>query len=224
MFRPLFKFYLLFIVLFLGTSLKGQDLVTSNAWNAIFTTQTLTASSSIQLELHKRTQEFYDAPDQILVRPNFGYRVNPNVQLRIGVTYIKNAPQTIENNLWEQIAFRYPTNWGAYGGWLRIEHRNIEKNNRITVNHRFRYRLFLQKPLTPSDAKIPVSIFGYGEIFWKLQQRTLASDQLWKFVGLTFRIAPKMQLRSGFQQTTVFQTFYNKRVKNIWNTILFINL
>ncbi|MDA0774413.1 MAG: DUF2490 domain-containing protein [Bacteroidetes bacterium] len=211
-------------LIFFGLNAWGQDFVTSNAWNAVFTTKSLTASTSIQLELHNRTQQFYAAQDQYLIRPNIGYRLNKNLQLRLGVTHIKNAPATLENNIWEQLFFRYPKKWGAYGGWIRIEHRNIQKNNQTLTNHRLRYRMFLQKPLSAPDAQLPVSLFVMGEFFWKLQKGILASDQLWKFVGFNVNLNPKMLLRTGYQMNSIYQTAFTKRVKNIWNTILFINI
>ena len=87
------------IVLFflMAIQTQAQESQQYNAWNALFTSYSLTTSSSLLLEKHYRTKSFYSDQDQILVRPSISRKISKNATLSVGYTYISNGVGPIES-------------------------------------------------------------------------------------------------------------------------------
>ena len=79
------------IFLILG-NIRAQERE-DNAWKAIFTDYSLTASAPLRLETHVRTRRFFTENDQYLIRPSIQLKWTKNAAITAGVTYIdSNTP------------------------------------------------------------------------------------------------------------------------------------
>ena len=131
------------VTLFLLVSVKSnaqerQD----NAWKALFTDYSLSSSSTLRLETHVRTRQFFAENDQYLLRPSISFKMGNYTTLTTGYTLIStNTPQhrTIENNLWQQFSFSLPIKRSNYFGWIRLEQRWQSKNNENSYGARIRF-------------------------------------------------------------------------------------
>lgn len=82
-----------------------------NAWKALFTDYSLNSSTTLRLETHVRTRQFFVENDQYLLRPSVSFKLGNNTAFATGYTLISsNTPQhrTIENNLWQQGSLGVP--------------------------------------------------------------------------------------------------------------------
>jgi hypothetical protein len=206
-----------------GIRVHAQEQQQYNAWNALFTSYSLTASNSLLLETHYRTKEFYGIQDQILIRPSFRRKISKNATLSVGYTFISNGvgvSKVNENNLWEQLFVSYPiTRRINLFGWIRAEHRWIDSGT-VDFSTRLRFRNGFNIPLNKGG----IRLIAYNETFLNFSNSfPVLFNQNWSYIGFSKKLKPNLRLQTGYQRTSVNKN-YGVLAKNIWFTILFWDL
>ncbi len=217
-------FYLFFTAgcLFQLKAQERQD----NAWKALFTDFSLTASKTVRLETHIRTKRFFTENDQYLIRPSIIFKLNKYSSFATGVSYLStNMPDNrlIENNIWQQFSFSLPINQVSYFGWIRLEQRWKKRGNLPQdFGSRIRFRSGFQIPIRTKLSSTHLVVFN--EVFLLIEKNfPYQYDQNWTFFGFQQKLSNKLRLLSGFQRNSI-----NKKGgflhKNIWSTLLFYKL
>ena len=73
-----------FIALFFSSQITAQERQ-DNAWKAVFTDYSLSNSSTIRLETHVRTRDFFATNDQYLIRPSISRKVGNTLLLQADI-------------------------------------------------------------------------------------------------------------------------------------------
>lgn len=218
-----FTFILLSLLSWHSSAQERQD----NAWKALFTDYSLSSSTTLRLETHLRTKQFFAENDQYLIRPSVSFKLGNNTAFATGYTLISsNTPQdrTIENNLWQQFNFSLPIKRVNYFGWIRLEQRWQSKNNENSYRARIRFRTGFQFPLGKGEKTFSPQLVIFNEVFMHLKDNfPYEFNQNWTFFGFQQKINNKMRLLTGFQRNTIAKgnTFLHK---NIWSSLLFYKL
>ena len=206
-----------------SSSQERQD----NAWKALFTDYSLNSSTTLRLETHVRTRQFFVENDQYLLRPSVSFKLGNNSAFATGYTLISsNTPQhrTIENNLWQQFNFSFPINRLNYFGWIRLEQRWQSKNNESNYGARIRFRAGFQFPLTNGEEAFSPKLVVFNEVFMHIKDNfPYQFNQNWTFFGFQQAITKKMRLLTGFQRNTIGKGS-DYLHKNIWSTLLFYKI
>ena len=206
-----------------GLSQERQD----NAWKAVFTDYSLSASKTLRLETHVRTRRFFTENDQYLIRPSISFKLSKNTAFATGVTYIDSntSPvRTIENNLWQQFNFSIPIKRSSYFGWIRLEQRWQNKNNETSYGARIRFRTGFQFPLTNGAKPFAPKLVIFNEVFMLVEDNfPYHYNQNWTFIGFTQTISKQLRVLSGFQRNSIAKgdSFLHK---NIWSTLVFLKI
>ena len=203
--------------------LFSQETQEYHAWNALFTTHSLTASNSLRLETHYRTQNFYATQQQILIRPSFIRKLSKHASVAVGYTYLDTGlgeQRVKENNLWEQLFVKFPIHSRInFFGWIRAEHRWIGRQNPKFVS-RIRFRNGIDIPLKKDD----LSVLVYNEAFLNFDHSFPAQfNQNWTYFGFSKKLRNNLRLQSGFQRASLPKNA-GILARNIWFTILFWQL
>lgn len=218
-----FTFILFSLVSWKSSAQERQD----NAWKALFTDYSLSSSTTLRLETHVRTRQFFAENDQYLLRPSISFKLGNNTALTTGYTLIStNTPQhrTIENNLWQQFSFSLPIKRSSYFGWIRLEQRWQSKNNENSYGARIRFRTGFQFPLGKSEKFFSPQLVVFNEVFMHFKDNfPYEFNQNWTFFGFQQKINNKMRLLTGFQRNTIAKGD-NYLHKNIWSSLLFYKL
>lgn len=208
-------------VLYGGTSTYAQERQ-DNAWKAVFTDFSLSATTTLRVETHLRTRRFFAENDQYLFRPSLGVKLNAYSSLSGGFTLLSTNQSTqrlFERNLWQQFAFSLPVRKSRFFGWIRLEQRwQSQGDQQASYSSRIRFRTGFEHPL--GKAKAP-SLVVFNEVFLVLDQGfPYHYNQNWTFVGVKHRWSKKLVHLSGFQRNTIAKAdgFLHK---NIWSTLLF---
>lgn len=215
-----------FIALFFSSQITAQERQ-DNAWKAVFTDYSLSNSSTIRLETHVRTRDFFANNDQYLIRPSISRKVGKYAAVAGGYTFLStNTPmhRTIENNIWQQFNFSIPVKRSSYFGWIRLEQRWQTQNNDKSYSARIRFRTGFRFPLRQESATFSPQFVVFNEVFLKIKDNfPYEFNQNWTFIGFQQAINKKMNLLSGYQRITVDKG--NQFVhKNVWSSILFYRL
>lgn len=218
-----FTIIVLSLVSWKSTAQERQD----NVWKALFTDYSLNSSTTLRLETHVRTRQFFAENDQYLLRPSVSFKLGNNTAFATGYTLISsNTPQhrTIENNLWQQFNFSLPINRSSYFGWIRLEQRWQSKNNENSYGARIRFRTGFQFPLTKGEKAFSPKLVVFNEVFMHIKDNfPYQFNQNWTFFGFQQNITKKMRLLTGFQRNTIAKGS-DYLHKNIWSTLLFYKL
>ena len=208
-------------------------------WNAAFLDFKLSNKMSLRTEVHLRTISYFSVWNQHLFRPQLSYKASKNVTWRGGYTYLRNFDQDVtsdprirnEHNIWEQVQFTLPLKKASFSTWIRLEHRYqeeipLKKDKSLRsfdFSSRIRFRLTFQKLLSKMDAKIPVNLVLYNEIFTLMSPSGIPFkfNQNWTFLGLRIKLNEKLSINSGFQKNTILKSSDNYLKNRLWNTILF---
>lgn len=208
-------------------------------WNATFLDFKLSNKMSLRTEVHLRTISYFSVWNQHLFRPQLSYKASKHVTWRGGYSYIKNFDQDVtanprirnEHNIWEQVQFTLPLKKASFSTWIRLEHRfqeeiPLKKGKSLRsfdFSSRIRFRLTFQKQLSKMDAKIPVNLVLYNEIFTLMSPSgiPIKFNQNWTFLGFRIKLNEKLSINSGFQKNTILKSSDNYLKNRLWNTILF---
>ena len=235
------KLRLLFVIVicFLKLSFAQEYDKVNGVWNAAFIDFPLSEKISLRTELHLRTISYFSVWNQHLFRPQLSFKATKNVSWRGGYTFLRNFDKDVtkdprirnEHNIWEQVQFTLPLKKASFSTWIRLEHRFQEKLplkkdktlRSFDFSSRIRFRLTFQKLLSQTDAKTPINLVFYNEIFTLLNPSGIPFkfNQNWTFLGLRVKLNNKLSINSGFQKNTIDKS-NDKYLKNrLWNTILF---
>lgn len=218
--------YFHIIMLLSSFSVWGQK-IQSNAWNAWFTDYSLTVSTSIRLETHYRTKDFYNKRDQILIRSGIAYKIASDISISAGHTYLNNndLSKTVENNIWQQFGFSIPIKFIRFFGWIRTEQRWLNRQNEgIIFGHRIRFRSGFKRPIFAQNKTSNSALIVFNEIFMNFKKGfPYTFNQNWTFWGFEKQLTPKVRLLSGFQRTSLMRT-QGYVHKNIWSTFVFFKI
>ncbi len=223
--KILYTFTLLFFsfVSWKSNAQERQD----NAWKALFTDYSLSSSTTLRLETHVRTRQFFSENDQYLVRPSIGFKLGNNSTFTTGYTLISsNTPQhrTLENNLWQQFSFSLAIHRTNYFGWIRLEQRWQTKNEATNYGARIRFRTGFNFPLGKEGKAFSPKLVVFNEVFMLVKDYfPYEFNQNWTFFGFQQNIGKKMRLLTGFQRNTIAkgESYLHK---NIWSSLLFYTL
>ena len=234
-----FKFIVLFFMVSFSMTAQEYEKI-NGAWNAVFLDHGLSDKFSLRSEFHLRTVSFLSVWNQQIFRPSITYNASKNIKWTIGYSYIKNfnadvtaSPRIrMEHNFWEQLVYNTPLKKGLISSRLRLEHRFRENLplqedkalRSFDFASRIRYRLTYQRLLTSADAKIPINLVAFDEVFVFLNPNGIPFrfNFNWTFFGLKFQLNKKMVLTSGFQKNTlkISNDLYSKT--RLWiNTLIF---
>lgn len=229
------------ILLFFTIIISAQEYEKINgAWNAVFFDYGLNKKLSFRSEFHLRTVSFLDVWDQQIFRPSITYSKSKNLKWTAGYSFIKNFNSNVssiprvrrEHNLWEQLVYNTLLKKGLISSRLRLEHRFQEtlplQENRslrkFTFSSRIRYRFTYQHLLTQSDAKVPINLVFFDEVFIFLNPNgtPYRFNQNWTFLGFKIQFNKKLVLSAGYQKIT-FKRSDNDYFKNrLWtNTLVY---
>lgn len=214
---------LLSLVSWKSSAQERQD----NAWKALFTDYSLNSSTTLRIETHVRTRQFFAENDQYLLRPSVSFKLGNNTAFATGYTLISsNTPQrrTIENNLWQQFNFSLPIKRVNYFGWIRLEQRWQTKNEETNFGGRIRFRTGFQFPLGKGEKTFSPKLVAFNEVFLFVRKGfPYQFNQNWTFFGFQQNITKKIRLLTGFQRNTVSKGS-DYLHKNVWSTLLFYKL
>jgi hypothetical protein len=220
-------FFLLLSFSFLIQISIAQEQLQQNTWTAVFADYKLDSLSSVRLELHYRTRDFFGGLEQTIVRPSYVRKINKWISLSGGYSYLGNviAGKTLtENNLWEQVFFSVPLQNTAFFGWIRAEQRWMENTiGDINYAGRLRFRMGVRHPLFNLKNE-SVELIVFDELFMitkDLLPHTF--NQNWTFIGFRARLVANAVLVSGYQRNTLAKCDNRVHI-NIWSSILFITL
>ncbi len=199
-----------------------------NAWKALFSDYSLTASKTLRLETHIRTKRFFAENDQYLIRPSIIFKVNRYSSFATGVSFIStNMPgnRLLENNIWQQFSFSLPVKRNKYFGWIRLEQRWIKRGSiSREFSSRIRFRSGFQFPINKKSRVLSTNFIIFNEVFLLIEENfPYRYNQNWTFFGFQQKISNKLILLSGFQRNSILKEngFLHK---NIWSTVLFYKL
>ena len=218
--------YSCLLFLFFSFRISAQERQ-DNAWKAVFLDYSLSTSSTLRLETHLRTRQFFSENDQYLIRPSVNYKIGKYSALVIGYTFLStNTPiyRTLENNLWQQFNFSIPVKRSTHFGWIRLEQRWQTQNNVKKYGSRVRFRTGFQFPITRSQKLFVPNLVLFNEVFLNIVDNfPYEFNQNWTFMGFQRKFGKKLNLITGFQRITLNKgKFYLH--KNIWSSTLFYRL
>lgn len=219
-----------FLILFFSV---GSELVLAQTspqtqtWKAVFADLALDSVSSIRLETHYRTFDFFGSRAQTIIRPSYTKKISPYIKLSAGYSYLgtTKGEQTLEeHNLWEQVFYSIPLRKAILFGWLRVEQRLMEQmGSEFAYGARARFRMGLRYPLA-ALAHGKVDFMTFNEVFL-LTEGSLPTtfNQNWTFFGFRIPLAPQATLVSGYQRITAGNGAAVVQ-KNLWSSILFVRI
>ena len=224
------KFTLIFCFVLLSIKpiqLKAQERQ-DNAWKAVFSDYSLTASKTIRLETHIRTKQFIAENDQYLIRPSIIFKLNKYSNFNLGVTFLSTnmaGNRLIENNIWQQFNFSFPIKKSTYFGWIRLEQR-WKKRGGISeeFGSRIRFRSGFQFPLSKQINNKSPEFVVFNEVFLLIEKKfPYQYNQNWTFIGFQQKISQNLNILTGFQRNSIVKndSFLHK---NIWSSIIFYKL
>ncbi|CAI8181887.1 MAG: Uncharacterised protein [SAR116 cluster bacterium] len=218
-------FYSFFCAFFFLTYVGAQE--TTQTWKAVFTDLALDSVSSIRLETHYRTFDFFGERAQYIIRPSYTKKINPYIRLSAGYSFLgttKGELSLDEHNIWEQIFYNIPLRKAIFFGWLRAEQRLMEQSsNEFTRGGRIRFRMGVRYPLAAlTHGNLELMVFN--EVFM-ITERSLPTtfNQNWNFFGFRIPLAPKTVLATGYQRITAGSGAEAVQ-KNLWSSILFVRI
>ncbi|MBR9914693.1 MAG: DUF2490 domain-containing protein [Algicola sp.] len=229
----------LFLLSFLWLSQLslGQELVVKNHsnWNTLNVVKTISQHWYANAELNVRRTNFLSDWEQIVLRPLVHYKVENNIDIALGYSYIKNfqfsefsTPIDVnEQNIFQQLMIKQQFSKFSFGHRIRFEERFIDHlvlqdtdvyhiDGRKHKN-RFRYRLQMAIPLKGKS----ISLFLYDEAFLDFGNRLRPEklDQNWMFAGLIFKISEHIKIRTGYHD--IFAKRNDLFINNhVWETTL----
>ena len=211
-------------------------------WNAVFVDVPLSDKLSLRSEFHSRTIDYFGIWDQQIFRPQLTYTDSKKMKWTFGYSYLKNFNADVnadprvrnEHNLWEQVSYNVPLKKGLLSTWIRLEHRFREELPLQTdrslrsfdFSSRIRFRFTYERPLSKTEAKVPVNFVFYDEVFSIMSSggTPFKFNQNWTFFGLKIKLNDKITINSGFQKNTIFKSEDNYLKNRLWNTILFYKI
>ncbi len=232
----------LLICCFYQTAFAQEYDKVEGIWNAVFVDLPLSDKLSLRSEFHFRTIDYFNVRNQQIFRPQLTYTDSAKIKWSFGYSFLRNFDRDInadprvrnEHNIWEQLSYNVPLKKGSFSTWLRLEHRFQEELPLQTdsslrsfdLSSRIRVRFTYERPLSKGNAKVPVNLIFYDEIFTLMNPSGIPYkfNQNWTFLGLKIKLSDKATLNTGFQKNTIFKSTDLYLKNRLWNTTLFYKI
>lgn len=214
------------LFLFFGLSLSLGSLQaqqreisgSQNSWFMLMNEFRLSPKWYLSNEVHIRRAEGLKDWQQFLLRPALNYRVNPNVELSAGYSYILTYPygeqplpvRVPEHNVWQQLLLRHTAGKVGFMHRYRLEERfvgNIEQTglNTFEINgsnyrQRFRYRLTASLPLIRFGEDKMLFAAAFDELWVNLDDVFFVEsfNQNWLYAGLGYQFSEMGNIQAGY--------------------------
>lgn len=210
-----------------------------SSWNTIDIHKKLNDKWSVNNEMNFRRTNFLKDWEQIIIRPFVHYKLEDDLVLSIGYSYIRNYHFSdfstpldfIEHNIFQQLTINHKFSKFYFNHRLRFEERfqqNIietEHNNHVVdgmrYRNRFRYKFTIAIPLKTFNENQVLSLVVYNEahLDFGSNLRPERLDQNWMFLGLSFRSNKHIKVRSGYHDIYAIRG-NNSRNNRVWETTL----
>ena len=220
-------FFLLGIMFFLSVKTIMAQERQDNAWKSIFLDYSLSSSSTLRLETHLRTRQFFSENDQYLIRPSLNFRLGKFSAIAVGYTFLPtntSLHRTLENNLWQQFNYSFPVKSSDHFGWIRLEQRWQRQNNVQNYGSRIRFRTGFIFPIYKREKSFSQDLIIFNEVFLHIKKSfPYQFNQNWTFIGIQNKFRNRLRLITGFQRITVDKRMFYLH-KNVWSTNLLYKL
>lgn len=171
-------------------------------WSAVQASGSISGNLVGGLELAGRLVDDANRFAVVIVRPTIGYRASHVVTIHLGYTYQAtinpNRRDTQENRVFQQINWTMgKVGYGMLSSRTRFEQRFV--NTGIDTGLRFRVQLKYMLPLKAKGANFVMStepLIALNTTDWGQRQ---GIEQWRNFVGVSFPVAKKLTLETGFQ-------------------------
>lgn len=216
--KLLFLFFCLSVSL---GSLQAQQREISesqNSWFMLMNEFRLSPKWFISNEVHIRRANGLKDWQQFLLRPALNYRLNPNLELVAGYSYILTYPygeqpvavRVPEHNIWQQLLLRHAVEKVGFTHRYRLEERfvgNIEQTgiNAFEINgsnyrQRFRYRLTASLPLKRFAEDKVLFFAAFDELWVNLDDVLFVNsfNQNWIYAGLGYQFSEAGNIQAGY--------------------------
>lgn len=215
--KLLFLFFCLCVSL---GSLQAQQREISesqNSWFMLMNEFRLSPKWFISNEVHIRRANGLKDWQQFLLRPALNYRLDPNIELAAGYSYILTYPygeqpvavRAPEHNIWQQLLLRHAVGKVGFTHRYRLEERfvgNIEQvGNTFEVNgsnyrQRFRYRLTANLPLKRFAEYKVLFVAAFNELWVNLDDILFVNsfNQNWIYAGLGYQFSEVGNIQAGY--------------------------
>lgn len=204
-------------------TLEAQNRVVDKSFNTWWTNVNkydLSDKFFLTSEIHVRRTNGLKYWQQFLFRPGINYKVNQNVSLSVGYTFIQSYPygeqplpmQMPENNVWEQVAVSQKIGKVKLNHRYRLEHRfigNVTTNNAdlmvidgTTYEQRFRYRLTGSFPIAKEGRWFAK---WFDEIWINMADNfmPLSMNQNWLYGGIGYKFSERGVLELGYMSQLI---------------------
>ena len=184
------------------------------------------------LELHPRTKSDNNKFSQVIVRPLLGYKVNKHLQLWAGYTWQGEYNDQTDfelatNDIMEQV--QWIDNWTSQLNFqyrFRLEQRMFAHED--DVGHRMRHRVRFMYSIPDSKAYLIASdeLFVYfndietGRLTHSVQS---GINQNRSYVGVGYKVAPFLNVDTGYQLQYVHNYGTPDLTNHIWMTNMNFN-
>ncbi|MEP2026972.1 MAG: DUF2490 domain-containing protein [Reichenbachiella sp.] len=206
------------VLLFSVANVFGQDVKGEvGGWFLMLNHYSINEKWRVGNELHIRRNDWVKEQEQFLIRPYVDYKINKNVILTAGYTYLntKQIAQTPlpiaipENNVWEQLTLNQTYGKVKISHRYRMEQRFVgipEQNEEgdyeidgVRQTNRLRYRLTVKRNI--SDVWF---VHLFDEI-WIHQDGLKPSsfDRNWLYAGLGINVMKDANIQLGYMHQWV---------------------
>jgi len=201
----------------------AQTVQENTGWFAWFNSYKLSKHWSFYFDGQIRSADNWNNIRNIIFRPGITYVINAKNSVTAGYAFVPTytrlaAPSKstlIENRIWEQ--YIYSTKFGQVSlqNRFRLEQRFIERQTENVFGQRLRYFVRTIIPLKKQTNTFDKGLFVaiQNEIFFNVQNKEKFNnsffDQNRAYGALGYRIAPKIDVESGYMNQYIKGTTTN---------------
>ena len=188
-----------------------------NTWFMLMNEFRFTPKWYLSNEVHIRRADGLKNWQQFLLRPALNYRLNPNLELSAGYSYILTYPygdqpvavRVPEHNVWQQLLLRHSVGKLGFMHRYRLEERFVgnivPEGSGFVVDgsnyrERFRYRLTASIPLASfgEDKRLFAAVFD--ELWVNLDDVFFVDsfNQNWIYAGLGYQFSALGNIQAGY--------------------------
>jgi hypothetical protein len=197
----------------------GQNEVKAptNLWFTMLNEIKVKNAWQITMEVHERFANPDFEQGQFLLRPSIDYRFNDGLTASFGYSFINvqaYSPYSLpiarnENNLWEQLLFKFSVGKVQFQNRLRQENRwvpSIVDIDSVTqlgadqYSNRFRFRMTAKRDLISFSGEKALFTQLFDEL-WLGQNKWLVPNKLsrnWFYAGLGYSFSKKSNFQIGY--------------------------
>ena len=194
---------------------QGTAVNPLNTWYFINSRTTLNEKWSLSVEVHERTQGLGEQHKNFLFRPSIDCHLNANTEASIGYSLVQgpylaptgDAFSQVENNLWEQLFFKFNSGQVHVYNRLRLEHRFVGtflpdgSSGDPAFGNRLRYRMGGMRDLKQmGDHALFAHVFDEVWLPMNEQVEFLSFGRNWFYAGLGWKTSPSTNYQIGFMK------------------------